>query len=244
MNKQTFQLTGKKVIVLGASSGIGLETAKAAAAAGATVTIVSGNKDRIEKALQQLPAGSKAMTVDLSNELAIKAFFTQTGGFDHLVYTAGENLSLTGLDETDFDAARRFWNIRYWGAFAAVKYAKPHIAPDGAVVLTGGIAGQRPSKGWAAASSICGAMEGLTRALAMDLAPIRVNCVVPGVVRTNLWNAFSPEDRQRLYEQTSLALPVRKVGEPEDIALTYLYLLCQPYSTGQCITVDGGGVLV
>lgn len=237
-------LTGKRVVLLGASSGLGLATAQAAAADGANVVIVSGNRKRLDEALKTLPAGSEGHTADLSQEASIRELFGRLGNFDHLVYTAAENLTLSNVSDTDIDQARGFFGIRFWGAFASVKYAAPHINPGGSINLTSGTAGARPGKGWVLASSICGAMEGLVRALAVELAPIRVNSVVPGIVKTNLWNSMPEGDRENLYKTVGASLPVGRVGEAEDIALTFLYLMKQAYGTGQNIVIDGGGVLV
>lgn len=246
MNQQTVNgvLGGKRIILLGGSSGIGLATAKAAAAEGAKVVIVSSNQQRIDQALTELPTGSEGYQVDLTNENRIASFFNQIGEFDHLVYTAGEGIKLSNLADTQLDEARTYFNIRYWGAFLAVKYGYPHMSQAGSIVLTSGIASQRPNAGWSLGASICAAMEGFTRAMAMELAPVRVNAVSPGVVKTNLWAGMSEADREGMYSQIGNSLPVKRVGEAEDIAQTYLYLLRQPFSTGQIITVDGGAVLV
>jgi NAD(P)-dependent dehydrogenase (short-subunit alcohol dehydrogenase family) len=240
---QKLSLQGQRVIVMGGSSGIGLATAIAAAAEGASVTIVSGNQKRIDNALASLP-GQQGHAVDLGHEVNIKNFFAKVGSFDHLVYTAGENLSLSELADTDLATAKQFWNLRYWGAFAAVKYGAAHINAGGSIVLTGGIAASRPGKGWSVATSICAAMEGFTRAMAVELAPIRVNIVVPGVVRTNLWGNMGEAEREEFFTNAGNSLLVKRVGEADDIAQTYLYLMKQKYSTGQSVTVDGGGVLV
>jgi NAD(P)-dependent dehydrogenase (short-subunit alcohol dehydrogenase family) len=242
--REMMALTGKKVIVLGGSSGIGLATAKAAAAEAAQVTIVSGNRERIDQALKELPDAAEGHAVDLSNEAAIKAFFAAAGHFDHLVYTAGENISLGDISETAIDTARNFFNIRYWGALATVKYAASHINAGGSINLIGGIASPRPGKGWGIAASICAAMEGFTRAMAIELAPIRVNLVAPGVVRTNLWNSLSATDREQLYTSVGNSLPLKRIGEAEDIALSFIYLMKQQFATGQVLVVDGGAVLV
>ncbi|SEM76320.1 NAD(P)-dependent dehydrogenase, short-chain alcohol dehydrogenase family [Chitinophaga rupis] len=243
-SKQGSALAGKRVILLGGSSGFGLATAKAAAAEGAKVVIVSSNQQRVDQALQQLPAGSEGYAIDLSKEANIKDFFEKAGAFDHLVYTAAENISLNNLSETVIDNARQFFGLRYWSALAAVKYGAPHINPGGSICLTGGIAGLRPGKGWTIAASICGAMEGLTRALAVELAPIRVNSVVPGVVRTNLWNSLPEADREGLYKNVGDALLVKRVGEAEEIALAFLYLMKQQFGTGQNMVIDGGASLI
>jgi len=183
-------LKGKRVLLLGGSSGIGLATARAAAADGASIIIVSGNRQRLDAALKELPAGSEAIQADLGNESAIKELFGKLGRFDHLVYTAGENISLSMIGDTDLGDARKYFNIRYWGAVAAVKYGRNFINAGGSICLTSGTASPRPGSGWSLGASICGAMEGFTRAMAVELAPIRVNAVAPGVVRTNLWNSL------------------------------------------------------
>jgi NAD(P)-dependent dehydrogenase (short-subunit alcohol dehydrogenase family) len=244
MDNQTKPLAGKRVIILGGSAGLGLATAKLTAAEGAGIVIVSSNQQRINKALEELPQGSIGFAVDLSHEDNIKSFFENAGSFDHLVYTAGENLNLNIIAETEIEKARQFFNLRFWSAFAAVKYAAPHINKGGSISLTSGVAGARPGSGWSVATSICSAMEGFVRAMAVELAPIRVNCVVPGVVKTNLWDSMSDVDREALYKNTGDALLLKRVGEADDIALAFTYLIKQQYGTGQNIVVDGGAVLV
>jgi NAD(P)-dependent dehydrogenase (short-subunit alcohol dehydrogenase family) len=181
---------------------------------------------------------------NLSDESQIRELFATIGTFDHLVYTAGESLQLTELSTLNFAEAQAAWNLRFWGAFAAAKYASPHIRTGGSIVLTTGVAKDRPLKGWTNAASICGAVEALTRALAIELAPIRVNAVAPGVVRTPMWNTMTDADRDALYRNVGERLPVGRVGEAADIAETYLYLMREAFSTGQTITVDGGTMLV
>jgi NAD(P)-dependent dehydrogenase (short-subunit alcohol dehydrogenase family) len=124
-----------------------------------------------------------------------------------------------------------------------VHAAAPHLRPGGSITLTTGTAGRRPGPGWAVAASICGAVESLTRALAVELAPIRVNAVAPGVVRSPLWASMAPASREQLYRDTAAAIPAGRVGEPGDIAHAYLYCLTQPFATGSILTVDGGTVL-
>ncbi|MDB5155845.1 MAG: family oxidoreductase [Mucilaginibacter sp.] len=237
-------LTGKKVVILGGSSGIGLATAQAAAREGAELVIVSSNQQRIDNALTTLPAGSIGLAADLTNEQQVKDLFNTLGNFDHLVYTAGESLQLVTIADANIPEAQQFFNLRYWGAFMAVKYASPYINAGGSVTLTGGIAAVRPLSRWSLGASICAAMEGFTRAMAIELAPVRVNLVSPGVVKTDLWRNMTEADRENLYTGVGNNLPVKRVGEAEDIAQTYLYLIKQQYSTGQVIVVDGGSVLV
>jgi NAD(P)-dependent dehydrogenase (short-subunit alcohol dehydrogenase family) len=237
-------LKGRKVVIIGGSSGIGLATAKSVASKGGLVIIASSNQQRLDKALQQLPGESIGCAIDVTNEMQVKNLFERIGAFDHLVFTAGENLILRDVADTTLEMARNYFNIRYWGAFTAVKYATPFINTTGSIVLTSGIASNRPNKGWALGASICAAMEGFARAMAMELAPIRVNIVSPGVVKTELWRGMPESDREAMYTNIGAALPVKRVGEAEDIARTFVYLLEQQYGTGQTLIIDGGNSLV
>jgi len=234
----------KRVVILGGSSGIGLAVAAEAAAQGANVVIGSGNAERIQKAMGFIAGEVEGQAVDVSDERAVESFFGKVGSFDHLIYTAGDSLHLQDLASTDLSQARRAFELRYWSALAVAKYGSPHIRKGGSIVLTTGIAGQRPQKGWVVAASVCGSIEALTRALAIELAPIRVNAVSPGVVRTNLWQSMSAAEREHLFESVGKSLPVGRVGEPHDIAQAYVFLMQEGFGTGQTLVVDGGTVLV
>src|SRR4029077_16978647 len=242
--EKAMTLDGKRIVVLGGSSGIALATVQAAAREGATVVIASSRKARIDEALAMLPAGTEGHVLDLADREATEALFARLGSFDHLVFTAGDTLQLGSLARTDVDAAHRFFTLRYWGAYCAAKYGSSSIRKGGSIVFTSGIAGQRPLPGWALGASICAAMEGLTRALAVELAPIRVNVVSPGVVKTPLWSNMAEAEREALYQQMADSLPVSHVGDAAEIAQAYLYLMRQSYSTGQVLVVDGGATLV
>jgi len=238
------RLDGKKVIVLGGSSGIGFAVAEYALAEGAHVVIASSHAGRVEAAVTALGSNSEGHALDLTSEHAIEAFFNAAGSFDHLVFTAGDALRLGEIASTDLSLARRAFDIRYWGALAAVKYGASHIVTGGSIVLTTGVAALRPRSGWAFGASVCGAMEALTRTLAVELAPLRVNAVSPGMLATNLWQNMSEEDRQAMYEQVGKHLPVGRVGEARDVAAAYLFLMESGFATGQTHVVDGGAVLV
>jgi NAD(P)-dependent dehydrogenase (short-subunit alcohol dehydrogenase family) len=237
-------LEGKRVILMGASSGIGFATAKAALEEGANVVIVSSNQQKIDRALAELPAGNEGYAVDLSKEENIKEFFSKIGKFDHMVFSAGENLTLNNIVETNIDEARDFFTLRFWAPFAAIKYGATSINEGGSLSFTSGTASTRPGAGWSVASAICGAMEGFIRAMAVELAPIRVNCVVPGVIKTPLWDSMPQSDREGLYEYVSNSVLTKRVGEAEDVAEGFIYLMKQKHVTGQSLIIDGGGVLV
>ncbi|MFB4278349.1 MULTISPECIES: SDR family oxidoreductase [unclassified Nonomuraea] len=237
-------LQGQRVIVLGGTSGIGLATAEAAARQGAVVTVASSRRASVDHALSRLPGGSGGHVVDLADTRAVGEFFDGVGEFDHLVFTAGEPLTLMPMDTLDLEAARNFFALRYFGALRAVRAAMPHLRKDGSITLTTGTAKDRPGPGWAVAASICGAMEALTKALAVELAPVRVNVVSPGFVRSPLWSAMDEEERERMYAEVGAAIPVGRVGEVEDIAQAFVFLMTERFATGTVLTVDGGHVLV
>lgn len=231
-------LQDQRVVVLGGTSGIGLATARLAASQGATVIVASSNPSSVRRAVGTLGAPAAGQAVDLTDPAAVAAFFAGLDPFDHLVFTAGEALTLLEVAALDLAAARQAFELRYFGALGAVSAAVPALRPGGSVVLTTGAAADRPGPGWSVAASICGATDSLVRALAVELAPLRVNAVKPGVVRTPLWrDAFD-------YDETARQLPVQRVGEPEDVAAAYVYLMNQPYATGSIVSVDGGYVLV
>jgi NAD(P)-dependent dehydrogenase (short-subunit alcohol dehydrogenase family) len=237
-------LQNQRVVLLGGTSGIGLATAQAAQAAGGSVVVVSSRAQSVANALTVLGERAEGHSVDLTDAAAVHGLFERLGAFDHLVYTAGDPLQMGLLGGASIDAVRKAFNVRVFGAIAAAKHAAPHVRPGGSVVLTGGVASLRPQKGWTVAASVCGAMEAFTRALAVELAPIRVNLVSPGFVRTPLWDNIAEAQREAMYADVGAALLVGRVGEARDIAQTYVYLMTSPYSTGQVVVVDGGGVLV
>ena len=240
-------LSGKRIVVLGGSSGLGFAAAEAALGEGAEAVVVSSRPARVAQALARLgnaPGKATGEVADLADESQMRALFERLGAFDHLVFTAGEPLKVAPLAAMAIEEAKRFLDVRFWGAYMAAKYGSPHIRPGGSIVLTNGGAGLRPRKGWTVASSVCGAMESLTRALAVELAPIRVNCVCPGLVKTELWDGMSEADRQAMYTAAGQRLLIGRAGEPAELAHAYLYLMREGFSTGQVIVVDGGGVLV
>lgn len=237
-------LKDKRVVVLGGTSGIGFAVATAAAREGATVVVASSRMQRVDEALSKLPGGSDGYVIDLTDSGAIQKFFAKLGPYDHLVYTAGEPLLLHSLAEVDLAEARSFFDTRFWGAYAAAKFGSGGIRPGGSIVFTSGTASQRPGPGWSVVAGSLSAMEGLTRALAVELAPIRVNVVTPGLIRTDLWRDLDESKRDELYQGAANSLPVRHVGEAHEIAWAYLYCMSQTYVTGQTMITDGGASLI
>lgn len=236
-------LTGQRVVVIGGSSGMGLATARAAAQAGAAVTIASSGKDRLDAALAELPAGCEGIVADTRDEDSIAALFEHVGRLDHLVYTAGDSVSPQPLVEASLADARQRLDVRFWGTVAAVKHAVPRMNPRGSISVTSGTVGVRPVPGFALGAAGVGAIEGLARGLAVELAPIRVNVVRAGAVRTPMWERIPEEQREGMFVAMAKRTLTGAIGEPEQIAATHLYLMQNEFVTGTVVTVDGGSLL-
>jgi NAD(P)-dependent dehydrogenase (short-subunit alcohol dehydrogenase family) len=240
-------LQGKRVVVLGGSAGIGRAVARLALREGAHVTVASHDAGRIEGAVAELRAIAPHVAghaVDLRSQPAVRMLFERLGPLDHLVYTAGEELLIKPLAELDLGAARAFFELRYWGALTAIQAAVPRLAKDGSIVLTSGASSRRPHPGFVIGASICAGMEAAARTLAVELAPIRVNVVIPGFVDTDLWSNLPAAVKQQMFRDAAAKLPVGRIGTGDDLAEHYLSFMRGRYVTGQSLVVDGGGVLV
>jgi len=236
-------LTDTRVLIVGGTSGIGLATAKAVAARGATPIVVSRNSSSVEGALAELGGSAEGATVDLADADSVAALAARVGAIDHLVYTAGEPLSLRYLADITPDIAQSFFATRYVGALTVLRAMVPSIRPGGSITLTSGSAGDRPGAGWALGASICGAINSLTRALAIELAPIRVNAIAPGVLRSPLWSGMTETEREAMYDDVGATLPLGRVGDVDDVAEAFVYAMTQDYGTGVVLPVDGGTVI-
>jgi NAD(P)-dependent dehydrogenase (short-subunit alcohol dehydrogenase family) len=243
-SKSVMNLKNQRVAIIGGTAGIGLAVAKLAIEEGASVVVASGTQSRVDLAVKQLGAGAEGRVLNVLREDRVDEFFRGVDEFDHLVYTAGDALSIGEPGTLSLADAKQRFDVRYWGAYLSVKYGQRKIRKEGSIVLSSGIASQRPMKGWSLGASITGAMESFTRALAIDLAPIRVNLVSPGAVRTELWDFIPEQERHILYREIGERLPVGRVGEPSEVAEAYIYLMKNRFSTGSIVVTDGGGVLV
>jgi NAD(P)-dependent dehydrogenase (short-subunit alcohol dehydrogenase family) len=235
-------LKDKRIVIIGGTSGMGLATAKAAAVRGAQVVIGGRHYDKLEKAKKEIGGQVEGLTLDVGDEGEIRAFFEWAGKFDYLT-TPGSTTHGGRFLSLDTAAAKADFQSKFWGQYLAAKYGAPRIRPGGAIVFFAGMWGQRPPAGVATVAAINSAIEGLARALAVELAPIRVNAVSPGLVDTPLFNGMPAAQREALFAGFAAAAPVKRVGRPEDVSQTVLYLLTNPFTTGSTIYVDGGYLL-
>lgn len=235
-------LAGKSVVVIGGSSGMGLAIAQASAAAGARVTIASRSEAKLAAALPAVGAGASLAVVDTTSEPSVQALFTGLGEIDHLVIT-GSAVRTGTLRDASLEDGLFTMQSKFWGPYLCAKHAR--IAPTGSLTLFSGILSRRPGKNDAVLGPVNAAVEALGRALARDLAPVRVNTVSPGMTAgTGAYQEMPAAAREGMYAAIASRLPVGRVGAPEDIASATLMLMTNPFITGVTLDVDGGGVLV
>jgi NAD(P)-dependent dehydrogenase (short-subunit alcohol dehydrogenase family) len=235
-------LKGKRVVVVGGTSGIGLSTAKAFLDESAEVIIASRSAVKISEAKQTLGGNVEAFEMDFRSEEKAAEMFAKIGPFDHLVITAGEG-AMGGFRELPVEQAQSAFDSKFWGQYITVKAATPYLNKSSSITLTSGVYGKRPAKGASTLAAINSALEGLMRGLTVDLAPIRVNVVSPGIVDTPVYGSMPEEQRKAMFNAIAQQLPVGRVAQPEDIAETYVYLAKNGFTTGSVILIEGGALL-
>jgi NAD(P)-dependent dehydrogenase (short-subunit alcohol dehydrogenase family) len=241
---QFFSLSGASVLVIGGSSGIGLSVAELALAAGASVTIAARDQAKLDQAAKQLGNSVAMHRVDISSDASVAALFEKVGRVQHLAIT-GPAPGFGPFRDLSLEQVRADFDAKFWGQYRAVQHAMKHGLPDdGSVTLMSGAYSARPVAGATTLAAIQAGLEGLARGLAIDLAPVRVNAVSPGLTVTPLINgAFGDAVVEDLYKQTAANLPSRRVNTAKDIAELYLFLMANRSMTGSTLFPDGGYTL-
>lgn len=209
---------------------------------GHEVVIGGRSQEKLESVKKQID-NVEAYAVDMTSEASLAQFFKRIGSFDHLVTTAA-NFVMGSLLELPLEEAKRFFEGKFWGQYLAAKHGVPHLRKGGSITFFCGVAGHRPFPGFSVGSAINAGVEGMTRALALELSPIRVNAIAPGTVVTPVWDVLPEAQRAKEFQDTAARLPVKRVGHPKDIAQAVVYLIECGYATGSIVYVDGGARLV
>jgi NAD(P)-dependent dehydrogenase (short-subunit alcohol dehydrogenase family) len=235
--------TPQTVLVIGGTSGMGRATAQLLAARGDAVIVAGRSRARAQGAAREIGGSATGIEINLVNILSIEAAAAETGPIDHLVLSAAD-LSYAPFRELAISDARNVFESKFWGYYRAVQVFGPQLPKTGSITFFSGVAADRPAPGTVAVTTVNAAIEGLTRALAVELAPVRVNAVSPGTVDTEAWSHLSDEDKASAFEQQARSLLVGRVGRPEDVASTVVHLIDNGFTTGAIHHVDGGARLV
>jgi NAD(P)-dependent dehydrogenase (short-subunit alcohol dehydrogenase family) len=231
-------LKGKKVVVVGGSSGIGLSTAELAKAEGAEVIIASRNADRLKAVAAKM--GVTAIPADVTSDESVASLFRACGAVDHVVVTAAQ-LRSGPFKTVSMEDVRSTMEGKFWGAWRVARSAE--IRAGGSLTLVSGYLSIRPRPNSAIVGAANGALESLTRSLALELAPVRVNCVSPGIIDTPIRAAMPEAARLDMLAKTAAALPVGRVGVGEDIARQILAFMTIGFATGSIVYIDGGALI-
>jgi NAD(P)-dependent dehydrogenase (short-subunit alcohol dehydrogenase family) len=230
-------IAGQHVVVVGGGSGIGRALARAAAQAGARVTAVGRRREPLEE------TGVGVAVADVTVEAEVRALFASVGAFDHLVCTAAGGGAGKVRDLTT-SAVERAFAAKLWAPLHLVRHGLPHIAANGSFTFFSGIRGARPTPGSSVTSLVNGGLEAFARAMAVELGPIRVNVVSPGIVDSGpFWERLGEAGREQLFGDYAARAPLGRVGTVDDAAAAALYAMTHSFVTGTVLSVDGGASL-
>lgn len=220
----------KRVLVVGGSSGVGLAVSKKLVESGADVIIASRSAIKEKKHLQSLDNLKKCSyySVDITIENEIKKLLEEVGMFDHLIITVKSPLVVSQFLELKQEDVHHAFDTKFWGQYNFARLAYKYINKGGSITFSSGTLGERPYQGYSTLSIINGAINSLSKALAIELSPIRVNSVAPGF---------------KTIKELEDIIPLG-LGSDSQIANPYLFLMNDSYVTGTTIVSDGGAVLV
>ncbi len=236
-------LEGQSVVVIGASSGLGLATAVAARAAGARVTIVARDAARLEQARAQVGEGTRAQALDAVDAGAVAELFADLESVDHVASFVGEQPHAP-VGETDYQLYQRAVDARIWAARNVCAAAAPRMPAGGSFTFCSGVSAWRPRANRSIGAAATAGIESFARAMAVELAPIRVNTVCPGAFDTPVLDrAFGAAKEEALRPFLS-QLPLRRLGQPAEVADAVMFLIGNAYVTGTVLHIDGGALLI
>ncbi|MFI5955090.1 SDR family oxidoreductase [Cryptosporangium sp. NPDC051539] len=236
-------MSSRTALVLGGTSGIGLATARQLRALGATVHISGRDKRRLDEVAATDPelVGHRS---DASDPIALRELVEEITAIDWLVVTASGAEGMGPVADLDLDVLRRAFDAKFWTHLGAIRAALPHLSVDGSITLVSASSARMGMPGTAGLSALNAAVEGLVRPLAVELAPIRVNAVSPGLVDTPWWDGTPEDARRALFAQVASILPARAVAVADDVAAAVVLAATNRNLTGTILESDGGARLV
>jgi NAD(P)-dependent dehydrogenase (short-subunit alcohol dehydrogenase family) len=247
------KLFGQRVLLIGGTGGVGLAVSRLLLAHDAAVILSSSRQTKVDACVSSLQSEFPQMkshitgfTCNLASpdvEENIVALFKKVGSFNHLIYMAGDRLPMLPLSDVTLENWQKCSQVRTIASILVAKHAIDHMdkSPSSSITFTGGSICDKPiAGGWSMLAMIGAGIGGLTRQLAFDLAPLRVNCVAPGVIETDLWEGMGEEGKKNFFKDHESKIPTGKVGQPEDVAEAFVYLLKDKNATGITVHSNSG----
>jgi len=231
-------LQDKRIAITGGGTGIGLATAKLAASRGASVVLLGRRESKLQGAVEAIGRAASYRVLDVADGDAVARVFKELGRLEHLV-TCAAGIAIGPFAQLPESALRDFFEVKFWGQVRAIRAALPTFARDGSIVVVSGFLYRKPSAGYSPFAAVNGAIEALVKVLAIELAPIRINALVPGQIDT-LREIIGDEANRGRVEGAAATLPVGRIGTPEDVAHAALFLAENRFMTGAALDVDGG----
>lgn len=235
-------MKGESVLIFGGSSGIGEATARQALAAGAEVTIVGRSPASLEQALARLP-GAKGTRADARDAKAVAGIFEQRGPFGHVVICVSGGKGAGPFHDLEVEAVRAAFEEKTFAQWT-VAQAAARAMKAGSLTLVTAASARSTIRGTAGLAAVNGALEAIVPILALELAPLRVNAVSPGIIDTPWWEEMPRQQKDAIFQQAGETLPSGRIGKPEEIARAIVFLMTTGFVTGSTLVVDGGGHLV
>ncbi|HEX3649528.1 MAG TPA: SDR family oxidoreductase [Pseudonocardiaceae bacterium] len=231
-------LKDRTVLVIGRGGGIARAVTIAARDAGAQVVAAGRDPDALATAYDGEP-GVTTAAVDLTDEDSIAALGARLGAVDHVVSTASAR-ARGRIADLDRDAVRRSFDTKVIGPLMLAKHLGPRINDGGSFTLFSGVAAAKIAVGTLAVAITNGAADVLARSLALELAPVRVNAVSPGVIDTGAWDAFGERGKADYFADMSARNPARRIGTVAEVADAVLFTMTNTFLTGTTLHIDGG----
>lgn len=239
-----FDLHGTRVLVAGGSSGVGLSTAALLIKCGATVVLNGRDRAKLDRVKERLGAQASVAAFDAANPQERTSALARVGAFDHLVVALSGGKGAGPFAQVTPADLRSGFEAKFWVHFSLAQESLAHLDRSGSITFVSAISARAANPGTAGLSAINAAIEGLVRPLAVELRPRRVNAVSPGVVDTPWWNWMQEDQKQAAFAKFAAATPAGRVGTPEDIAQSIVFLIGNSFMTGCVLECDGGLRLV
>ncbi|MBO0781200.1 MAG: SDR family oxidoreductase [Ktedonobacteraceae bacterium] len=233
-------LTNQRVVIIGGSSGIGLETARVLAETGASIVIAGRSPEKVDRALATLEGSVTGEAVDATSREETRNFFRRIGPFDHLVLTLASNVGAGEFRTLDFAMLHRAFETKFWPQLIAAQTSLDFLRKDGSLTIVSAVTAHVAFAGASGFAAVNGALEAMVPTLALELQPLRVNAVAPGGIATPFWSDLPDDMREAFFAQGAAVTPAKRMGRPDDVARVIAMLITNSFMTSTIIDCDGG----